>query len=203
MLSVGLQSKFKDYYDDEFEKEYNIAYDRNYRLPRVNGLKLIALTGAKTVDICPVCDAPYSWNEVVVYINPSLHNGLGKMVLPLEVARERYRNYLCVPYYRESAFVTRKYLQVGKCRFEFEVKHTSEVDSGSVVSCKRLADAYNIYIGMPIFSIDYLIIDGGLVALELNDVQNLKNLKMDRILSGAEVKWLILDSMKEYNMIPR
>lgn len=189
---MALESTFTDFYDKKLAEYDNIEYKRSRPKADARGLELNELRkiGIPTLEVKAVSLYNSSVEELVVYTEPHKHDKEGKIVTDLETARLMYRNNLASPFYRKCCMFTIKYVQVGKRRFRvfFLGKRDESVfEDGQVMKIEELYSQYNTVIKEPIFSIDYISTDFGLIAIDFNKVQNLGKIGLADYMTDDEV----------------
>ena len=203
-----IKSDFKDYYDKFATEEHGIIYKRmmNDTMQRGSALKYLRKLGVKTLDIKQVSSFSYLDKNLVVYTDPRKHDGLGKKIMSYEEAIANYSNFPASRYLEDSNGYTIKVLQIGKRRFNLTFKKDENEKSlreGILVNIVEMPPAYNLLIGLPIFSIDYIASGCEMIATDFNEVENLKRIDIDRFISGQEICNEIINSLYAYNKVER
>lgn len=203
-LGVKIKSNFTDYYD-YLSKDNNYVGIYNRVRPyesRVKLLNELREYGYNVIDIKSVREFDNSFNEVVIYTDPYLHNYSGKRVVSIEEARLSYINYLAARYYKESNGITIKLLHIGSRRFRLILKSENprSLKEGKVVEVKELESGYNYRFMCPIYSIDYIPTNYEMVVIDFNKVQKLSHLKFNYIMKPEEVVLEIKKALLAYNL---
>lgn len=201
--NIGLESDFKDFYDNLFNDKSSFKYKRNLSdsMPKGKALKTLKSFGTPTIEIKPVSQFNRYDSKLVVYTDPKLHLGMGKQVCSWHEAMLNYSNCLASLYLDETDGVSLKFLQLGSRRFRIMMK--GEKDSllpGVVTSIEELEQGYNYVIPIPIFSIDYISNGNEMVAIDYNEVQELSSLGIEKIITEAEVVEQIYRALIHYNL---
>lgn len=204
MPGIKIVSDFTDYYDYMSDSISTIEYHRNVNngVQRVAALNKLRQLSIKVIDIMPVSKYLSSDGKIVVYTNPSAHNGNGKKVLTVDEAQLYYPNYSASKYY-ENCTSYIKFIQVGKQRYTLQIKRNSVEDRSTeeIVGISRLPDEYNRVVGIPIFSIDYICVDNQMIATDFNEVEKLSNYGLQEFIKPEEVIKEIKDSLLIYNIV--
>lgn len=198
MGTLTIKSNFTDYYDNT-AKEYNVpsvpnkCYDRNTRIyvHRAQSIKFLKSLGINTITLKPVSQLSRYDDDVVVYIDDTLHEGQGKVVVSANVALRNFSNCVCTKYYPDVS-KTYKVLQVGEKRYNLSFdKTTGETEEdfshGLLSDIKILTPSYNKNINIPIFSIDYIETETDMIATDFNEVEKLNKLNFNTILKPEEI----------------
>lgn len=187
---MDIVSNFKDYYDFLADKNSNIKYVRNMdNLSRVEGLEILRKLGMKTIELKPV-SRMLDTEDVIVYTDLYKHNGKGKMRMSLEGARLMYPSKLCSKLYKESIKKTFKLLKIGGRNFVCIINNKQNLemsDEPEDIQVKEVEGFGLDNIRIPIFSIDYVQTDRGMLASDFNTVENLNSLYMNRFITAEEV----------------
>ena len=216
-LAIRLSSDFKDYYDEELNSRENsrylknvdrtIIFDRklNDREHRTLDLRFLQSNGINVLGLKPVSSfqlLPYD-TKLLVYTQPCVHCGNGKLVLDNREAQELYP---IIPAriwvkHSETNGITLKCLQVGLRRFrvilwnntgeqgclEETGKGLSDIKDKKVASIEEIPGGRLGISDKPIYSIDYISTDEGLKAIDYNAVESLSGLGFERIMNSSEV----------------
>lgn len=204
MSSINIQSDFKDYYDYLADNKSKIVYERyrNGGMQRGSALKYLRSMGIKTIEIKPVNKFLFTdTKRVVVYTSPFLHEGKGKRVMEPQDAFNSYGNCICSKFYDSSTTV--KYLQVGKRRFTliYKKENNEELTEGKIVDISEQKNEYNRLIGLPIFSIDYIQDGMYMLATDFNEVENIKRLGIESLITPDQVVEEIKNALIAYNKV--
>lgn len=204
MNSICIKSDFTDYYDILQDKNSILTYNRNLSECKQRGtaLKYVRSLGLKTIEVKPVNQYISLDGSILVYTNPKLHNGEGKKIMTVDEAMQSYSNCIASKFYDNVSNVV-KFLQIGKRRFTLYFKKDSPYDlsHGKLVDIRESLSEYNRLIGLPILSIDYIEINGEMVATDFNEVENLKNLGIDEFIRPEDIIKEIKDSLIVYNKV--
>lgn len=207
-----IQSDFEDYYDKfaymNNNSEKGIIYKRMLAdsMQRGSALKYLRSLGVKTLDIKQASTFSYLDKTLVVYTDPKKHNGAGKKLVSYEEATTFYGNFPASKYLEDNNGFTVKVVQVGRRRFTLTFKKEpgdKSLHEGVLVSIVEMSPSYNMLIGLPIFSIDYVAYGCEMIATDFNEVENLSRIGLDRYLSGQEVCNEIINSLYKYNKVER
>lgn len=206
-----IKTDFEDYYDKFalVNRDNNgILYKRmmSDSMQRGSALKYLRSLGVKTLDIKQVSSFSHLDKNLVVYTDPKKHNGLGKKILSYEEAMTSYSNFPASKYLEDSDGFTVKVVQVGQRRFTLTFKKDKDdksLNEGILVNLCEMTPAYNMLIGLPIFSIDYIASGCEMIATDFNEVENLKRLNLDRYMTGQEICTEIINSLYKYNKVER
>lgn len=202
MAGIKIASDFKDYYDIVSDENSTITYNRflSKCAQRATALHNLQCMGTGTIEIKPVSSFLYSAGRIVVYTNPKLHGGQGKKIMTISEARQVYLNYTASQYFENCpGFV--KFLQVGKRRFIIDYKRTDNDDLAKsvITDINEISSEYNRIVALPIFSIDYISLNNGMVATDFNEVESLQKCGVDKLLTPEEVADEIKNSLIAYN----
>ena len=190
---IKLFSDFRDYYDDAFNPNGTVAYVRKYSecMTKSKAMSWLKIHNVPCLDIKPVAHFNPAFNkEVVVYTDPKLHGGKGKILMSCREAIETYPNYLGSSFIEGTDGVSLKFLQVGGRKFHVVMRNSNYMNClapGDVVSVEELRPGFNYSVSIPIFSIDYISYNGSMIAVDFNQVQSLKDLGFDKIMTPEEV----------------
>lgn len=209
MLSTKLciKSDYEDYYDNLASKD-GIIYNRMISGGKQRGsaLKYLRSLGVKTLDIKQVSQFSYLDGDLVVYTDPNKHHGQGKKIMTYEEAVTYYSNYPASKYLKDSNGITIKVLQLGQRRFNLTFKKDEDektLSEGKLISINEMTPAYNMLIGLPIFSIDYIASGCEMIATDFNETENLKRIFIDHYINADEVIKEIINSLYVYNKVER
>jgi hypothetical protein len=201
--NISIITDYNDYYDYLADKTADIKYIRlNSDSPgRGKDLTFLKSIGISTVKLNSVRDIASKSGKIVVYTDVKKHGGQGKLLMSLDEASLVYANALASEYHEESAMITYKFLQIGKRRFRCILKNKSHLEEGDVTDLQELDEGYNYCIGLPIFSIDYVSTDSGMLAVDFNRVQNIEKLGLAGFMTSYDVIEEIYASLLKYNKI--
>ena len=200
-----IKSDFTDYYDN-LSSDKGIIYNRMISDVKQRGsaLKYLRSLGVKTLEIKQVSNFSYLDGLLVVYTDPKKHNGQGKKLMSYEEAIAHYSNYPASKYLDDNKGITVKVLQIGQRRFNLTFKKEDKsLTEGALIAINEMTPAYNMLIGLPIFSIDYVASGCEMVATDFNEVENLKRLNIDKYISSEDICNEIINSLYTYNKVER
>ena len=202
MSGIFICSDYTDYYDVLHDNKSDIKYVRKMSnsMQRGKALKYLRELGIKTIETKSVRDAFPYYDKLVVYTDPKGHNGKGKKIMKSDKAIREYENYLCSPFY-ETDGTTIKYLQIGDKRItlQYYKDDTESLEQGTIIDISQSTPEYNMLIGLPIFSIDYININGIMTATDFNEVENLSKIGIDKYFNASEIIDIIQKSLIKYN----
>lgn len=204
MKGVKIESDYTDFYDDYGSNNSNIVYKRasNNGLQRGTLLKKLRDLSINTIEIKPVTSFNRWDNKLVVYVDPLAHHGDGKYILSVDEAKSMYPNYIASKYIESDNFITFKYLQIGKRRYKLTYKGVeNSLDKGDLINIEESSNEFNYDIRLPIFSIDYIIVNNVLVATDFNTTENLEALNFRNYISAENVINEIEKAIMEYNKV--
>lgn len=203
---IRIESDFTDYYDhlNCLDGKHIGIYSRfKSEMPnKSKGLAILKALGIQTVETGAVRTLISDSGKLVVYTNQSDHSGEGRALMRIEEAKLLYPNSLASVYFPEACGVTNKLLQVGSRRFRVLLSDiTGGIQKGKVVQIDEITSAYNFAVGLPIFSIDYISTNKGLLAITLNTVERLSDYGFENIMKPEEVINEIFLSLTQYNKL--
>lgn len=207
-MRIGLESDFKDYYDNCFETDpskIQAVYKRlKSDIPsKGRGLSILKKMGVPVLKLEATRDIMFFGDEqtkrVVVYTDPNKHDGNGRVLMKLSEAQLTYPNSLATEYYEDVTEIS-KLLYIGSRRFKVLLRTKGGLDRGEVVHVSEIGRMYNYMIAMPIFSIDYIPTSNGLLAMTLNTVERLEEYGLNKIMTPEEVINEISLAMLEYKI---
>lgn len=187
MIGVKIESDFLDYYDYLSSNRTNsLVYKRHLSdlLSKDRAIGILKRLKLKTITIGAVKDIAYLADNLVVYTD--IKSG-SKRLMASKDALLIYPNYLASIFYEESDGITYKILQIGDRRFRIILKGDINTEVKVIESIEEIFGVYHRNIRNPIFSIDFIPTNSGLLALDINNVEVLKNLGMYNILTAEEV----------------
>lgn len=201
-----IKSDFTDFYDNLASENALVTYNRclSECMQRGKALNYLRSIGINTIKLQQVNTFTHHDGNIIVYTNPKAHHGEGKIIMSSGEANLCYSNYLGTRFIPNENGVTIKYLQIGKRRFTlyFKKDNIYSLDLGTLVNVTEATNEYNLLIGLPIFSIDYISDESGaMVATDFNEVENLGRLGMERYISANDVMNEIKASLEIYNKI--
>lgn len=191
--NLKIVSDFSDFYDCLSDELGTVQFIRNKSsMPsKVEGINILRDMGIQTIN--PMAVSSIISDKVIVYTNVNKHDGTGRAVMKSGEAKLMYPNYLGCKYYAESDNMLIKMLQVGSRRFKIIFKN--EI----MQSIEETASGYNMSLALPIYSIDYISTNDGLLAITLNTVENLSLYGIENIMSKEDVVKEIYDALIKYN----
>lgn len=199
-------SDFEDYYDKYFEENIKEEYagedicfvrKRAY-VNKVLELKALKDIGIPVINIEPI-NKIFNVNNkdlIVVYTDISGHNGNGKLVLDFNEANMLYSNRLCSKLSKQYDGYTYKFLQVGQRKFWLVIENDKYLRESRLVKINEFQKGYTRGINIPIFSIDYTLVNGIQTAVDFNTAQNLSKLNFKNYMSEEEVSLEIYNCLK-------
>lgn len=198
MYDYKLISDFSDYYDNNNESAL-FVYKRlkSESKQRGSALKQLRSYGIQTVEIKQVSQA-MNWKKVVVYKDAGADRCREKVILSIEEAVELYPNLLCSKYIESDIHI--KYIQIGNIgyRLMLDVDTTKNIKFNGVKSIEAIESDFAT-IGIPIYSINYVVDSNIMIATKFNKVQELNYLGLDSVISKEQVNELIYKSLLTYN----
>jgi hypothetical protein len=202
-----INSDYMDYYD-KASSGNGIIYNRMLSESKQRGsaLKYLRGLGLKTIEIRQVSQFSYLDGDLVVYTDPRKHNGQGKKIMTYGEAIASYSNFPASVYLKDNKGMTIKVLQVGKKRFSITFKKNEDEESlnpGIISAIQVMEDSYNMLVGLPIFSIDFIASGCEYVATDFNEVENLEKLYINNYLSEQDVCNEIIGALLKYNKAER
>lgn len=203
--SLCIKSDFVDYYDN-LSSNTGIIYNRMISDVKQRGsaLRYLRSLGVKTLDIKQVSNFSYLDGDLVVYTDSKKHHGNGKKIMSYEEALTYYSNYPASIYLEDSKGITIKVLQIGQRRFNLTFKKEDKsLTEGKLIGISEMAPAFNMLIGLPIFSIDYVASGCEMIATDFNEVENLSRIGINNYISSDDVCKEIINSLYAYNKVER
>ena len=198
MYDYKLITDFNDYYDNNNETAL-FVYKRlkSENKQRGSALKQLRSYGIQTVEIKQVSQA-MDWKRVVVYKDVGADKCREKVVLDIEEAVVLYPNMLCSRYIESDTHI--KYIQIGNTgyRLVLDVDTTKEIKLNGIRHIEPIASDFTA-IGIPIYSINYVVDNNIMVATKFNKVQELSYLGLENMISKEQVNELIYKSLLTYN----
>lgn len=204
MGSINIISDYIDFYDNLSDTKSPITYKRNMGDCRQIGtaLKYLRNIGIKTIDVKPVSSFNIFDGDITVYTNPIRHSNNDRKIMSVEYAKLVYPTCVASKCISSDNMITIKYLQIGKRRFTLTYKSNDlSLNKSYLVDISESNPSYNMLIGLPIFSIDYVIDKGIMVANNFNEVENLKELDIEKIITAEEIVEEIRQSILTYNKL--
>ena len=189
--SIKLVTDFVDYYDELCDNSGSFEYRRmeSEELSKGKALSYLKSLGVPTIQIDTIEYLPPS-HKVIIYTNPNLHLGKGKIITERSMALLNYPNKLATPYVEGTNGVYLKFLQIGKRSFQLTMHNPAfemNLNPGHIIGVHELPSGYNSQISLPIFSIDYIPCNGKMLAVDFNNIQNLSSIGFQNVMSKSEV----------------
>ena len=190
---IRLESDYTDYYDSIFSDEGKSTYRRisTECMPRGRAIKYLKELGVPTIEVGQVNTFnSLQYSKLVVYTNSRQHGGKGKVVVSTDEAKRYYSNYLAAPYIENTNGASLKYIQIGGIAIQLSLRNNgdkAEIKSGEVVESNRSDIGMNKQINIPIFSIDYIPVNGIITAIDFNSSENLSRYGIDKIVTPDEI----------------
>lgn len=203
-IGIRLESDFADYYDSCFESSGLLTYKRFMKdsLPRGEALSLISKFKVPVIEISSVNNFGRFYDKLVVYTDPKLHDGQGKVILSRSEASLMHGNCLASPFISGTNGVYLKYLQIGTRRFQLTMQNPfdgKKCTMGDIINIQELKPELNFIIGLPIFSIDYIANNNLMMAIDFNEVQSLDKLRFQRFMSASDIVKEVEKALISYN----
>lgn len=202
---VKIISDFIDFYDYLSVNENPTGtYIRNKSdIPsKGRGLAELRRVGVKTIEAKAARDIVSASNKLVVYTDPSKHDGSGRILMSYDEANMIYPNSLASEFFDEADGFTNKLLQIGSRRFKIVFKaEPLSLKTGDIVSIDEITPSYNMLLGLPIYSIDYIPTHDGMLAITLNTVERLLGYGLEKIITAEQVISEVYNALLKYNRI--
>lgn len=194
MSNLKIVSNFKDYYDDYCDDNNRtpLTYNRFHKLSKLEELKLLKSIGINSIKLEPVQDS--SENKIIVYTNLDDNTASGRVEMKRSSAELLYPNKLSHRQY-DNETITRS-LHIGKRRFKLVIENK---DDGKILETREINGGYNIALGIPIYSIDYVLDEVEMIAYCINTAPKLEDLNINKIMTEKEVREEIYSSLIKYN----
>lgn len=204
MYNLNIQSDFVDYYDILNNEKSTFVYNRYIGNSKSRGtvLKELRNLGVKTIELKQVSQFYKGEGPLVVYVDPKEHKGKGKLIMSVEDAQLAYSNSLASPYIETTNGYILKYVHVGKRRFALYYKKDEPIslNMGRLIDINEATPEYNRQVGLPIYSIDYIVKDNNeMVATDFNTVQSLGDIGLQSKLTAENVIDEIVQALAIYN----
>lgn len=200
MGSILINSDFTDFYD-YLSSGNGVEYKRSkFGGGRGRELSLLRQQGIKTIETKPVSKFDSSAEKLLIYTDVNMHDKMGKVILRKAEADLMYHNKLASQLMENSWKTTYKLVYVGKRRFRLVLESYEPLGEEYVVSIEEMQSSYSMTMGKPIFSIDYINTDAGLLAIDLNSSENLGKLGIERFMKAEDVVGEIYNAMILYNL---
>ena len=194
-MPISLITDFEDYYDYLLIGS-NDAGNSCYRrmlsdsMSKGSAINFLKSLNVPTIELSSPIRLTSVSDRVVVYTNPKLHNGKGKVICSYQDAVNNYPGCLASPFIGEANGVYIKFLQIGARSFQlvmYNEQYNLNLNPGRIISITEMPPGYNSSISIPIFSIDYIPCGGKMLAVDFNEVQNLRAIGFDKVLRAEEV----------------
>ncbi len=208
---VAIRSDFVDFYDSAF---YNGdtplgVYNRNESdlVSITKGLAFLRGIGINTLGVNAVKNLNPKSGRVLVYVGDSLGNQ-ERLLMEHKSAKLMYPNMPASEFEEDSGSLITRVLQVGSRRFRITITGEFNCDGrhgnidygrGNIESIVELASSYNQSIRLPIFSIDYISSDNGMVATAFNNIEKLE--RYHNLMRAEDVVDEVYRAMIRYNML--
>ena len=194
LTGVRIESDFIDFYDKLSITGNEAPVYRRFKkeqMSKSEQLKFLKRLGILTIEAKAARDIVTSSGKLTVYTDTK--DDSKNLVLTVSDADMMYPNELASEYYAESNNVINRIVQVGSRRFRIILYN------GSVIQVDELFRGYNMAIGLPIYSIDYVSTFNGMLATAFHNVERLDQYKLP--LSAEEVISEIAQAMIEYRIL--
>lgn len=199
-MKVKLKSDFHDFYDIWFDSEADFVFERftTSGLSRGAMLNFLKNSGVNVIRF-GTCEEMYSLGceDVVVYTDTHLHRGEGKVLMSASNAKMSMPNYLCSEYIGIKRGISIRHLQLGEYYFTLEYKSKDDWRSncGYDVDIRILNAGFGYHntIKAPIFAIDFVHSENGLLAVDYNIAPGCGWTGINELVSAKE----IADSIKK------
>lgn len=183
---VKIISDFVDYYDYLADDSSRVVYKRmlSDNPTLVNALQTLRILGVKTIEIGTVRKLAFKEPKLIVYYDNKL--GLSGTIVDSRNALLICPNYLASKLYDGYEISSLyRYLQIGKMRYC--IKYSGNEESTIVEHIKELKPSYNKSITHPIFSIDYIATNEGMLAINFSINQKLVDTGIEAVLSTETI----------------
>lgn len=193
LTGVRIESDFIDFYDKLSITGNEAPVYRRFKkeqMSKSEQLKFLKRLGILTIEAKAARDIVTASGKLTVYTDTK--DDSKNLVLTVSDADMMYPNALASEYYAESNNVINRIIQVGSRRFRIILYN------GSVIQVDELFRGYNMAIGLPIYSIDYVSTFNGMLATAFHNVERLDQYKLP--LSAEEVISEIAQAMIEYRI---
>ena len=139
-----------------------------------------------------------SWEKVVVYKDIGSDKCKNKAVMDIWEAVETYPNLLCSKYIESDTHI--KYIQIGNIgyRLVLDVDTTGDIKLNGIKSIEAIQSDYTA-VGVPIYSINYVVDNNAMIATKFNQVQELSYLGFENIIGKEQINELVYKSLLTYN----
>lgn len=199
-MQIKLISDFSDYYDGQFQKAEPLlnpdqhTFLRQTTTKRADDFALLQDLGfvvptygqpsevlSKIIEQNPNFSPEHikEITEVVVYFDDEAHQGLGKLLMPISTAIEKYPNKLCALHVKTGetgSSSSLQYLCIGKRQFWLQYISTSDWRSNcgehsiKVLGEEERKKDFGI---LPMFSIDFIERGSMMIAVDFNQAPRL------------------------------
>lgn len=203
-MSIKIVSDFVDYYDKAMNLDSNIVHERmtNGLLSKGLALDKIRKAGIKTIDVKQVSSQPYDVDRLLVYTDTSIHGKEGKKLLDRHHAEQVYRTYPSSVWYHRENGITLTIINVGSRRIALYYKAVYDIPYvGNLIKSEELDRGICLSLGEPVYSIDYIIVNGEWVAVDYNNIVKLSDFGIQGMLSASEACNEIRDAIIGINKV--
>ena len=199
-MKVKLVSDFRDFYDIWFDRDAKFVFERITTSGLSRGAMLNFLKNSKVRTVrFGTCEEMYmtGCKDVVVYTDTHSHRGENKVLMSASNANMSMPNYLCSEYIGFEKGVSIRHLQLGEYWFKLQYKSKDDWRSncGTDVDIEMLNTGFGYHetIKAPIFAIDFVKSEQGLLAVDYNIAPGCGWTGVNEIVSAKE----IADSIKK------
>lgn len=193
LMKVKVESDFVDFYDGLCKNEDGALVYRRFKseqIPKSEQLMHLRRLGILAVEARAARDIISSSGRLTIYTNTK--DDSKNLVLTTGEADMLYPNTLASQYYPESNDVINRLIQVGARRFRVIIYR------GAVVQVDELFRGYNMAVGLPVYSIDYISTSNGMLATAFHNVEQLSKYRLP--MTAEEVVNEIALAMIEYRI---
>lgn len=193
LTGVRIESDFMDFYDKLSVTGDNVLVYRRFQkeqIPKNEQLRFLKRLGILTIETKAARDIVTASGKLTIYTDTK--DDSKNLVLTVSDADMMYPNALASEYYPESNNVINRVIQIGSRRFRVMLYNNS------VIQVDELFRGYNMAVGLPIYSIDYISTSNGMLATAFHNVERLDKYRLP--LSAEEVISEIAQAMIEYRI---
>lgn len=186
---LKIESDFHDFYDYLSSSDASVTYKRytSRNLPRDKVFKQLQRLSVRTVPFGRVRELASSYEKLVVYTDITKHGMEGKVVLNSDEALLLYPGKLASAYLKTMP-LTYKVLVIGTNIFRVIIEdNVFPFIRGEVKSIEKARSRYEGIVREPIFSIDYVPTNSGLLAVDFNVIEHLGNLGVQHLITAEEI----------------
>lgn len=202
---IKIESDFSDFYDFLGVSSEQLGVFNRFRssMPdKAEGLAQLRSIGVQTIDTTAARRAVSASGKLVVYTDQSKHDGTGRVLMTMDEANMIYPNSLASEFFEEADCITNKLLQVGSRRFRIVLRGKRQsLKAGEVVQLSEITPSFNMLLGLPIYSIDYVSTPRGLLAITLNTVERLADYGLQEVIKPEDVINEVYNALLKYNRI--